>query len=393
MGESVPVLEDLPSVRGEVSPGAHGLQRSDVGRPHHRRPPDSPVARDPDLVARPGRGRGHDGQPPRPARRAGPIRPTTWIRSAGASRSCCRHRRRRHPGPGAAEPPLRPPGGGGRSELRRRAGGGPGPVRQRGFRGGPPGPRLGRRSARDWLPSAGGRALVREVEVLGGLLQGAARPFVAVLGGIEGERQARGHRGPARSGRHPARRRRHVLHLPGRPGTPDRGLALRSRLCRGLPPPAGLRPDPDSQRPHRPQPRGQLRRGRAKRRGPPGRARRPRRLDRPRHRSGHRRGVRRRHRRSPHHPLERSHGRLRGSPVRGRDQNGGRGGGGRGRLHASSAGGTPPRPWPASGWPSGSTTSPAAAGRRSSSSRRATSPGWRPCGRGSRRDPGPRAGP
>jgi phosphoglycerate kinase len=33
------------------------------------------------------------------------------------------------------------------------------------------------------LPSAGGRILVRETEVLGGLLEGAARPFVAVLGG------------------------------------------------------------------------------------------------------------------------------------------------------------------------------------------------------------------
>jgi phosphoglycerate kinase len=33
------------------------------------------------------------------------------------------------------------------------------------------------------LPSAGGRVLVRETEVLGGLLEGAARPFVAVLGG------------------------------------------------------------------------------------------------------------------------------------------------------------------------------------------------------------------
>jgi phosphoglycerate kinase len=33
------------------------------------------------------------------------------------------------------------------------------------------------------LPSAAGRVLAREVEVLGGLLAGAARPFVAVLGG------------------------------------------------------------------------------------------------------------------------------------------------------------------------------------------------------------------
>jgi phosphoglycerate kinase len=36
-----------------------------------------------------------------------------------------------------------------------------------------------------WLPSAGGRLLVREVEVLGGLLEGAAQPFVAVLGGAK----------------------------------------------------------------------------------------------------------------------------------------------------------------------------------------------------------------
>jgi phosphoglycerate kinase len=35
------------------------------------------------------------------------------------------------------------------------------------------------------LPSAGGRLLVREVEVLGGLLEGAAPPFVAVLGGAK----------------------------------------------------------------------------------------------------------------------------------------------------------------------------------------------------------------
>jgi phosphoglycerate kinase len=34
-----------------------------------------------------------------------------------------------------------------------------------------------------FLPSAGGRLLVREVEVLGSLLQGATRPFVTVLGG------------------------------------------------------------------------------------------------------------------------------------------------------------------------------------------------------------------
>ncbi len=35
------------------------------------------------------------------------------------------------------------------------------------------------------LPSAAGRLLVREVEVLGGLLTGAARPFVAIVGGAK----------------------------------------------------------------------------------------------------------------------------------------------------------------------------------------------------------------
>jgi phosphoglycerate kinase len=35
------------------------------------------------------------------------------------------------------------------------------------------------------LPSAAGRRLAREVEVLGGLLEGAARPFVAVVGGAK----------------------------------------------------------------------------------------------------------------------------------------------------------------------------------------------------------------
>jgi len=36
-----------------------------------------------------------------------------------------------------------------------------------------------------FLPSAAGRLLAREVEVLGGLLEGARRPFVAVLGGAK----------------------------------------------------------------------------------------------------------------------------------------------------------------------------------------------------------------
>ena len=107
-----------------------------------------------------------------------------------------------------------------------------------------------------WLPSAGGRTLAREVEVLGGLSQAPARPFVAVLGGSKVSDKLGVIERPAGPGGHPAGRRRHVLHLPGRPGTPDRGVALRGRPGRQLPPAAGLRADPDPERPDRPEPRG-----------------------------------------------------------------------------------------------------------------------------------------
>ena len=60
---------------------------------------------------------------------------------------------------------------------------------------------------------------------------------------------------------------------------------------------------------------------------------------------GHRGRVRRRHRRGPHHPLERADGRVRGSPVRGRHPHRGRGGGRRPGIHAWSVAATaPPRP-------------------------------------------------
>ena len=68
------------------------------------------------------------------------------------------------------------------------------------------------------------------------------RPYVVVLGGIEGQRQARRHRGAAAQGRPAARRRRHVLHLPRRAGPRGRRLAARGRPGRQLPPAARPRP-------------------------------------------------------------------------------------------------------------------------------------------------------
>ena len=55
----------------------------------------------------------------------------------------------------------------------------------------------------------------------------------------QGLRQAGRARQPPRPGRQPGRRRRHVLHLPGRPGPRDRRLAVRARPGGGGAPAAG----------------------------------------------------------------------------------------------------------------------------------------------------------
>ena len=91
-----------------------------------------------------------------------------------------------------------------------------------------------------FLPSAAGLRFAREVEVLGGILEHPARPFVAVVGGRQGGRQARRAQGPRHQGGHAGRRWRHGVHVPGRPGPPGRGLAARPRPPRGLPGPAAL---------------------------------------------------------------------------------------------------------------------------------------------------------
>ena len=67
-----------------------------------------------------------------------------------------------------------------------------------------------------YLPSYAGYLMEREVATLTGMLdeprlRGGARR-------LEGLRQDQGDRRPARQGRHPHHRRRHVLHLPAGPG-------------------------------------------------------------------------------------------------------------------------------------------------------------------------------
>ena len=70
------------------------------------------------------------------------------------------------------------------------------------------------------LPSAAGRLLAREVEVLGGLLALALPAVRRHPRRGQGERQARRDRRLAGALRHAARRRGDGLHLPGRPGSP-----------------------------------------------------------------------------------------------------------------------------------------------------------------------------
>ena len=76
-------------------------------------------------------------------------------------------------------------------------------------------------------PSAAGRLLEREVEVLGALRDHPTRPFVAVLGGSKVSDKLKVIDALLRRGRRGAHRRRHVLHLPRRPGPPRRRVPLR----------------------------------------------------------------------------------------------------------------------------------------------------------------------
>ena len=85
------------------------------------------------------------------------------------------------------------------------------------------------------LPHAAGPLVAAEVEVLQRLTEDPARPVRRRARRLQGQRQAQGHRGAAAQGRHAARRRRHVLHLPRRAGPRRRLEPARGRPARRLP--------------------------------------------------------------------------------------------------------------------------------------------------------------
>ena len=145
-----------------------------------------------------------------------------------------------------------------------------------------------------FLPSAAGLRLAREVEVLGGVLEYPARPFVAVVGGAKVADKIEVLKALAPKVDTLDRRRGHGLHLPGRAGPGGRELPVGSRPHRGLPRPARLGLDirlPNDIRALEPGGTfGPLGRG-----GGQGHRGRPaRRLDRARHRARFGRGLRRR---------------------------------------------------------------------------------------------------
>ena len=80
------------------------------------------------------------------------------------------------------------------------------------------------------MPSAAGRLLAKEVDVLGGLLTAPAKPFVAILGGVKVSDKLGVINALLDKVDTAAHRRRHVLHVPGRAGPRRRRLAAASRL-------------------------------------------------------------------------------------------------------------------------------------------------------------------
>ena len=185
-----------------------------------------------------------------------------------------------------------------------------------------------------FLPSAAGLRFAKEIEVLGGILEQPARPFVAVVGGAKVADKLEVLKVLATK----------VDTLVVGGGMAFTFLAARGqsvgqlaagRVAPGrLPGPAGLgRRDPAADRHPGPRARRHLRaalggpRAAGERQGDRGRP--ARRLDRPRHRPRLGRGLRRGRRRRRHRAVERPAGRLRGPPLRRRDPDRGRG---RGQL-------------------------------------------------------------
>ena len=85
------------------------------------------------------------------------------------------------------------------------------------------------------LPSAAGRLLAREVEVLGALLDAPKRPFVVVLGGVKVSDKLGVIDALLDTLRPAADRRRDGVHVPRRAGRSRRRLARGGRSGRALP--------------------------------------------------------------------------------------------------------------------------------------------------------------
>ena len=105
-----------------------------------------------------------------------------------------------------------------RPGVRRPAGRRPRRLRERRLRRLAPGPRLDRRAPADACRRPPAACWPRRSRCCCGL---RTQPAPAVRGHprrVQGQRQARRHRGAARGGRLAAHRRRHVLHVPRRPG-------------------------------------------------------------------------------------------------------------------------------------------------------------------------------
>ena len=246
----------------------------------------------------------------------------------------------------------------------------PRPLRQRRVRRLAPGRTPRSSGRRTFLPSAAGRLLAKEVEVLLGLRDDPARPFVAITGGSKvsdklGVIDARCSTSPTTSSSAAgcaSRSSRRMGHSIGNSlFEPDQIDDLRGSCststatgctCRATS--SGWAPAASSVDPV------------GRRRGAQLRSLAARRLDGPRHRPRHRGRVRRHHPRGPHDPVERPDGRVRGPPVRGRHPSRGRGRGRVPRLLGDRRWRHRRRGRPSSAWPTGSTTSRPVVARRSS---------------------------
>ena len=236
MVDPVPQLEDLAVERGTRVLAARRLQRAadatarsttTCASPPRCRRSSGCAQRGAEIVlllaprAAEGQGRpevlaraGRDAARRAARRRRSRSRPRSPGSSRCAASECLEPRR----GDAAREPALRSGRRGERSRVRGEAHRARRRLRRRRVRRRAPCRTRRSSGRRVVLPSAAGRLLAREVEVLGGLLDAPQAPVRRHARRREGERQARRHRRAARTLRHAAHRRRDGVHVPRRAG-------------------------------------------------------------------------------------------------------------------------------------------------------------------------------